>query len=330
MSFQGDFTHLIFKEEVTPGTAVTLSASDFNIPVLQASIEYEPNIEIDDENAKEATGYHYETLSNTGARWATITVSTYWRYSGTAATPPNVAKLAKACGATETVYGAVGVGWEDGITGDISTVTIGMRERERGSATQHIVKLFAGCMGNMTLSCEGIGKPLIANFKFMGKIVSNTDSSSAIALGTLNTANPLKYLGSSTTIMGSSLLVSSFAFDMGNDIQPKYKDSESTGIINFEIAKRSPRFSCNPLMERVATFDAYSKTVDMTTGSNEIAFNTNELIITLPRTQILTATEAEREGLKNWDFNLKCLNDDGTNANIADTSCWQLLQGAYS
>ena len=167
MSFQTKFNYIIAKTEVTAGTAVALSGTDFDWCPIDGTIEYTPTIEIDDENAKCANAEHGESESITGNQFATVSFSYKYRWSGAVATPPKMnTKLFPACGLTETVIGATGVKWEPLLAGDSAdgnSITIGVYEKERLASPQARLHTLAGCMGNAVFTCEGVGKPLIVS-----------------------------------------------------------------------------------------------------------------------------------------------------------------------
>ncbi len=331
MSYQDKYTHIIASIESVAGTAETIDTTDFNVLPIQESIENDNEIEFDDENAKEATGFHYETKSVSGVQIGTVSFSCYWRWSGTANVPVKQSKFIQACGTTEVINTTLGVDWEPKEIADIKTMTIEIHRRERGSITQHVVDKLAGCMGNCIISCEGVGKPVIAQYTFTGKVVSVADAAVAIALNTCDTADPEKFLLSTSSILGTSLMISSFQLDFGNVIEPKYDGSEATGFDSFQISEKHPRFSCNPFVERVATFDAYGIQKDMTVGVTTVTIGgSNHLAIKVPNGQLLTKANAVREGLSNWDINIKCLNNGAVDATVDAQSTFQLAQGTHA
>jgi len=331
MSFQDKYTQVIGALESVPGTAETIDTTDFDVAPIQESIENDNEVEFDDENAKEATGFHYETKSVSGVQMGTVSFNCYWRYSGTANLPVKQSKFLQACGTTEVINTSIGVDWEPKEVADITTMTIEIHRRERGSITQHIVDKLAGCMGNCIISCEGVGKPIIAQYTFSGKVVSNADAASAIALNTLDSGNPEKFILSPNTILGTSLLISSWQLDFGNVVEPKLDGSEASGFDSFQISEKHPRFSCDPYMDRVATFDAYGKQVAMTTGQSFITIGADDhLAIHIPNGQILTKSNAVREGLSNWDINIKCLNNGVVDSDIDAQSTFQIAQGTHA
>lgn len=191
-------------------------------------------------------------------------------------------------------------------------------------------------MGNMTIGAEGVGKPWVANFSFTGKLAeiksvedhpSLNITDKTVAEKMLNYKLDFHGLGLDT---GKSQKISTFSLDIGNEISPLIDQADSTGYAYYSITKRSPRFSCNPLMNGSfkTLFDSWkdNKTFSVVMRSND----GKGFTLRIPKAQTLTSAVASREGLINWDLNLKALRNDivlpEDNLNYQEVT-WELIIG---
>jgi len=313
---------LVAKKEdpINPGIPVPFNNGDFNVRIIDPIVT--PTIEADDEAGKYATGDHGEDVSIMGAQSATIDFSVKVSRVGNTITEPSWWKFAEACGCEITPYENTGLALQPKKSKDISTLTIRVYDIPRGaSGTPAACYTFAGCMGNMIIGAEGVGKPWIAQFSFTGKLVRVAEAEGAIPELSINNADStveklLNYdLSFGVGNNKSSQKISSFSLDVGNEISPLIDQSDETGYAYYAITKRSPRLSCNPLIDGSfeniynnwkgqATFPVKLKPAASDGG------NAGGYTLFLPRAQLLTAAIASREGLVNWDLNLKALRNN--------------------
>jgi hypothetical protein len=316
----------------------TPAASDFNTRIMNPEIS--PIIEWDDEASKFASGNHGEDEAVSGAQSATINFSIRLGIGTTIATAPKFTKFMNGCGLKETVHGATGVSFEPVKEYDNKTLTIWVYDIVTGGATPAgIIYKFAGCMGNVTVGCEGIGKPWIGSFSFTGKCVDIVDIAGAsIPQGmAFDTAHPEKFLNASVTIHSVTNQLTKFQLDAGNEISPLISQAEMTGYSYYQITNRQPRFSCDPIMSSVATEDVWGRMISGLTGLDTtyvgpISLTSNNFSLVAPKTQKVQANVSSREGIVSWDNNYRCLANGWTGsiaaAGIAPEVAWYLLIGS--
>lgn len=328
----------IIKLEATPGTAETPTATDFDLVLVDG--ELKPNIDFDSPNFN--TGSHAKLADIPGMKTGTFSCKVPLRPGDTVATAPKYAKLFKACGAIGAVEGTdKGYSLTPLNTGDTIPCTVWEVMIDRGATPAGIKQKLAGAMGNLKFGADGIGKPIYAEFTLTGKW-SGQEVIAAADVLTLNvctdpdTDNP--YTFTSATITGISGAISSFSLDAGNKVEPQLNPADSgTGQIDFfGITSRDPKFSANPLVTALATYNpmAIAEAATLATITIIVTTNSKPIKLTIPRVQQLSPELAVREGLKSWNLNYKCL-QNGTAASlavagIAVEAAWELLQGAKS
>lgn len=308
---------LVARKEETSGIPVTLTSADFDVRVRNPTVT--ATMEADDEASKYATGDHGEDVAVMGAQSASIEFSI--KMSSTdGTTSPKWWKFAEACGCEIKTYEnssstAIGKALQPRKVKDVSTMTINIYDIPRNFSSEAICYTFAGCMGNMTIGAEGVGKPWTANFSFTGKLVGmvgvQLDQVPELSIDDNVVAE--KMLNYEMEFGTDPKKISTFQIDVGNEISPLLDQSDPTGYAYYSITKRSPRFSCNPLID--GNFDADSKLISYSNWKNETTFPVtlkskvtgSGFTLYLPKTQQLTAGIANREGLVNWDLNLKAL-----------------------
>ena len=322
------------KDETNKGEYITMSDADFDVRIR--NIEITPTIEADDENSKHATGDHGEDNSIMGAQSATIAFAIRAAWGGDATTEPNWLKFAKACGCKATQTDSTsGVKIEPVKEYDGESMSIQVMDIQRGADASAIAYRFAGCMGNMVLAADGVGKPWMATFTYTGKIDSVTDVAAAdiLAITGASTVVGEKLLNAPVTLGGTAgQQISSFALDIGNDEQPEIDQSDPTGYKQYNIVARRPRLSVNPLQQLTSAHDIYTQTKDATTGACSIATSSAaapHFTITVPVGQSLAPALAAREGLLGWALNYKAMRNGTSDTSVSAECGWQLLQGAY-
>jgi len=339
--FQGSkLDFLVAKSETTAGTAITLAQADFDVDVIAESIEYTPEVPMDDENSARASGHHAENDSVPGMQTATVAFNVRYRWSGAVATAPALSKFLKACGLKGTAVSTTGYKWEPDESADVDTVTIGIFYRELGSTTQYRRITLAGCMGNCVMAGDNVEAPLILQFTFSGKIVSEADDATGIVENpnNLDSATPEKMGNTPVSYGGVSICVSTFSFDFGNVIEPVLCQSEATGVEYFHIGERHPRITTNPYILRISELDDYGKLKNGTPAAFTMAFSPNlpasgdnHLKINCPVTQMITMARSVREAKRANDLTLKVRKNDPFistyNASVGSTTSFQLLQG---
>jgi hypothetical protein len=317
---------VVAKLETTPGTAVAPASADFDVAIRNPEVTIA--IPPDEENSKSATGDHGEDAAIMGTQSGTINFAIRLCKGAALTTAPKWWKFAQACGLKEKTYTATGVSLQPMKEYDDKTLTIDVYDIQQGGATPSALRYrFAGCMGNMQIGADGIGKPYLGTFSFTGKLDSIADVAFASipALTSPDTNLPDVLLANTLTMGAVAQCASSFSLDLGNTINPMYCGSEATGIKYYSISERRPRFSYNPLSKLVATEDILTAVKAST--SKAVVMNSANMEILIPVTQLLAPGIANREGYVNWEYTLRCLRDSGANANVADEASFELLIG---
>lgn len=342
--FYSGLDFLVCKKEVTAGTPVALADADFDVQVIKDSIEFTPDVAIDDENSARATGEHKENDSVTGIVTATIAFNVRYNWGGAVNTSPNFNKLLHACGLKETSLTTTGIKFEPLASEDRETITIGYYQKEVASSPSYKEFIMAGCVGNVIIGAEGVGMPVIMQFTFTGKITTfGADQASPPTEDTANldTAVPEKMLGTATTFNSVGICLTNFQLDSGNVVSPIQCQDDSRGIESHFISERHPRLTFDPQTNKQSILDNCGIWTAGTGVPFEIQFSPDSpaagdshLKIIAPVCQILTKAEAEAEGLRTEDINLKVRGNDSfeTNydSNLDDNTTFQLLIGNYT
>ena len=325
---------LVAKAESVPGTAETLTAADFDVRVRNPEISI--NVEQDDEASKYARGDHGEDDVVMGVQSGTIGFSVRCAWSGTANVEPEWAKFALACGVAPHGYTTTGIGYQPLKANDEKTLTVWVYDIQRGASPKAVLYKYAGCCGTMQIGAEGVGKPWTIKFSFTGKLVDvdfNVASASIPALSSIDGTCTDKMLSNTFTIGETGRNISSFQLDVGNEVQPLFDQSDSTGIKHYGITSRKPRFTCNPLIKE--NEDDYNRMSYGTTGCPAfpaISMAAAHFTLTVPKPQLIASNVNAREGLVGFEQTYKCLANGVTGAVIDSAlpteATWELLQGA--
>jgi hypothetical protein len=330
-SFVSNLRCVVCKEEVTPGTAIAMADADFNTRIYAPEITLE--LPVDDENSKFGTGDHGEDESIPGTRSASVKLSTKISWGGAVATEPAWWKLLKGCGLVKKTYTTTGIAVQPKAAGDDTTLTMWVIDIIRGAAPSAIAYKLAGCMGDGSIFCDGIGKPWMLETTFKGKLTAIapiTAGADQFVLTGADTNLPETLCGNAVTMSAKTKKITSFKLAFGNDVQPQYNQGDASCIDFYGIVSRRPRLTMNPLMVTMSgDTDSHDPLTDfqaVTTGTGSIVGTHHTLNI--PRHQILTMAQAVREGLVGWDMNYKLLRNGSADAVLDAEVTWELLQGA--
>ncbi|MBD3387591.1 MAG: hypothetical protein GF414_01495 [Candidatus Altiarchaeales archaeon] len=302
----------------------TLDSSDHDVRIR--GVEFTPTVELDDEAAKYANGNHSEDVSITGATLGQVTFSVRMALPSAVNSTAKWWKFARGAGLTYNAYGATGYGLQPKKSGDETTMTIWVYDIQRGGTGNGIIYKMAGCCGSVVFSAESIGKPWIASFTFNGKLSSIEDVAAANLpdMYGLDSTCADKFLMDSVYVDGTAKKVSSFSLDTGNDVQPVYDQSDSTGISHYGIISRAPRLSINPLQTSLSDDDVWYRMTSGATGCpdtfpmhlGDTGANTQYSIMA-PKAQLLSNAISSREGLQAYDQNYKLLGN-GVTGSVSD------------
>jgi hypothetical protein len=297
---------------------------------------------VDDEASKYANGHHGEDEVVMGAQSAQVSFSVRMTCSAAVDSEPKWWKFAKGCGLEAVAWASAGIGLYPRKAYDEQTLTIWVYDIQRGATPTAVCYKMSGCMGNMVIGADGVGKPWVANFTFTGKmedIDMNIANADILELISPDTTCSDKMLNNTLLVGSTAINTSTFSFDPGNEIQPQINQAEATGYDYFAITSRKPRLSINPLMQ--ANRDVWGDLTSGLTGcpgTYELMLGDtgldNKYTLRIPKAQPISASLADREGLVNWDQNWKCLTNGTTgalaDADLTEEDTFELLQGSRS
>ena len=331
---------LVGKLETTPGTMETLTDADFDIRIRNPEVT--PTIELDDEASRWARGDHAEDDVITGAQSGQITFSVRMTKGTTSNTAPSWWKFANGCGLQSVNYTGKGYALQPRKAYDETTMTLWVMDIKRGANPTAIAYKFAGGMGNMVMTADGVGKPWMANFTFTGKLSSIATITNADILEKIiaDTACAEKFINNDALLGIHSHKISSFSLDIGNEISPVIDQSDPSGYAFYGVTGRKPRLTMNPLMD--SSHMIYNDIINGTTGCptfyagmvGSTGSDASHFSLHIPKAQIITANMGNREGLVSQELTIKCLGNGWTGA-VSDKDLdpevtWELLQGKRS
>jgi hypothetical protein len=188
----------------------------------------------------------------------------------------------------------------------------------------------------MQIGAEGVGKPWTIKFSFTGKLVDidfNVANASIPYINSIDGTCTDKMLSNTFTIDGTARAISAFQLDVGNEVQPLFDQSDSTGIKHYGITSRKPRFTCNPLI--VENVDDYGNLSAGLTGCPNmpvLSIAANHFTLKVPKGQLIASNVNSREGLVGFEQTWKCI-ANGVTGSVADAdlpaeATWELLQGS--
>ena len=321
---------MAIKAETTPGTWIEPDVMDIRF----RNIEVSPTLPVDDENSNYGTGDHGEDESLSGAQSGTVSAMVKLAWSGTVTVEPKNWTALKPCGCDVVTYTTTGLGLVGRKSTDCTTYSVAVYDTELGATPVTTIYKFAGCVGNAVIGADGIGAPWQAALSYQGKLYDVVDGT-LLALSGNDTTVAETLINNSTTVLGdsSNFLISSFSFDLGNVINPVFAQGDigsvtsyGTGFDKFVITERRPRLSINPLAVKQASVDWLDDFLTESTGATTISGTNLEL--TLLKSQLISPAIANREGLVNWDYNLKALRYGTASGQYVAEDTWELLQGA--
>lgn len=317
---------LVFVKEVTAGTPVAPTDNDFDVRCRE--VEFTPDIQGGDEDSKFTTGDYGEDIAISGIQGATFNSMVKVAQGSALDVAPKWDKLIYGCGAVGTSYLGTGYGWEPLQAGDKQTLTAVKTEISDDGTPVGLSDNCAGVMGNFTISAEGVGAPIKMGFEWKGKFSSLTDipNGSIVSLTNPDTSIGSKLMNGSASIWGQELCLQSFNFNAGNTVEYLPCPSDATGILTSTIVNRQPRMTMTLIAPPASTFNPFA---DLTNEVEELVIlSFGGFTLTIPRAQILSYTETDLNGRLGYELTLKCNRNAGADANLADESTWQLLQGA--
>ncbi|MEM1207761.1 MAG: hypothetical protein AAGI54_00710 [Planctomycetota bacterium] len=277
------------KVEATKGAAETLAAADFAILAFNASLQ--SAIEFEDRAPVGlAAG---QLVGSPGVHAGRATFSVELRGSGTAGTAPAWAAALQGCGLTVTNIPGTSDAYAP--TADLDTqktVTIALVEDGRR-------KVLRGAMGNAVINGQRNGNKLMVDFDFQGIWVTPTDDAQPAGI-THETTKPIRFAGGTFTVDAASQKVSTFRFDLGNDVQMRADVEDASGLCHAYIADRRPVAGFDPESDVVANDDLHADFLTATTRAFDATFGTlagNRAVLDIDRLQIQNPQTEDRSGL---------------------------------
>lgn len=276
---------MAFADEVTPGTAVSLtSATCFCFdPTIQAEIPMHKRV---------ATGSLSQLPAIPGGYRAKLTFSVEL-CGGGSSVPPVWAELLAYCGMT--VSSNV---WSfTSSTASYKTATIGIYEDGR-------FKTMKGCMG--TWSLEGkAGEPLMVKFEFTGVWIGPTDA--ALPALPAFAVIPPRFASATLTVGSYQPKVSKFSLEAGNTVALIEDVSSVAAYSRAIVVDRNCKGKMDPLAELIATYDAYGLWIAGTTAALSVVVGSvtdNTITIAAPYLQKENIQEGNRNDMTtdDWDF----------------------------
>lgn len=317
------------KAESTPGTKETLADTDFNVKLDGSEGAYD--LQFDDTSSRYHTGGYNSGPVVHGIQGSGMKTNCMVHDGNAIDSAPKQGKFMEACGYKETIYTSAGVSYQDSPDADLQTITLNNIAVSQGSTDGIIVDEYAGCMGNMVISAESIGKPVKIAYDFKGKLsgVSDQTRASLLELTSPDTSIVKPFQGGNSVTIGSfASCIQSFSLDCGNVIAPTLCKSDDTGIKYFSKMSSDPILTMVILLDTVSNYDYLTKVIAETKEPGLITWGNWSIIA--PQMQILTPVRQDANGLEALQLSFKLLRNGGTNSDLENESSHMILQGATS
>jgi hypothetical protein len=283
--------------ETTPGTAETLTSSDGAHNIYEATLT--PSIDFVE---RPVQGGFARVASVPSGYRGQCTFTTYFDgWDGSSSKPAWASKFFPACGwvlkGGTNIYRPV----TEAPGSNVKTLTIELyRDGRKAQLT--------GAMGSFTINITP-GQPPSINWTFEGVWQGVSDAS--VPSPTLPTEKPLRYAGENADAAWNSarMCFQTATIESGNTlyVRPCGRNAASqaaAGFVNALVTDRLPRATINPDATLVATQDRYGKLLDMSEHTLEInipgaagAVSDASVDISMPDAQLVSAADADREGL---------------------------------
>lgn len=283
-----------FKLESTPGTDETLASSDFDFKAF--NISYSP--EVEEYKRVYATGNFSKFASVMGKRMASVSFTVDLSMPTDTSSEPTYGKCLKACGLNQSFGSISGVFYMTSALYSNTSATIEIVEKLEGTSASQVVVKLKGCVGNVKIVFDSIGKPAKLEFEFKGAISSITDRSfsSILTPGSFDTTVPPVLMSATITAFSELLKLDKFSMDLGNQIEMEMDASEETGYKQAHVVNRNPVWSADPYLALIATNSHYARWTGGTLGSLSLTLGST-ITLAAPAIQIVKAfNPGERSG----------------------------------
>lgn len=280
------------KVEAVPGTTETLAAADGFIPEnVNLSFKYGDN-----QNSG-LTGVLSQEAGAVGMQVGDLSFRVALKGSGTAGVAPEWRVPIMACGFSETISGGVSVTYAP--AAPESYFTFGVEYPGLGGGGEDLIFRLAGCQGNVKFAWKG-GELMWADFSMQGVIATAPADGTQLAVPTWQTTAPQAFLAPVMTFQGvSGLAFETFELDMGNAIAIRPNANAATGALTAQITDRRPRGSVDIELEKLATFNPYTRITANTTGAvamTAIGAAGNKVAISSPKVRFFGIDHGVRAG----------------------------------
>lgn len=293
---------LAVKQETTPGTAESLSASEGNLVVFDPDMQ--ANIDM---QSRDGAGHLGQRAAVPGAYSAQCTFSVELGGSGSVGAPtPNWAStLLPACGWTDgdadDTYEPESLDPSDG-SANTKTLTLGLYEDGR-------FKSMRGCMGTFQITGTA-GQRVMVEFTFTGIWVDDPTDVSLIE-PSYDTVTPLRFADCDLQVNAKHLRLAELTVDAGNDVQLREDAEDVSGYAYAYIAGRAPSVTVNPEAVLVATEDRFGDWLDreevaLALAIPDVSADGNRVDIDAPKLQYMNVQAADRNGLVVDDLTFQC------------------------
>lgn len=269
---------LAAKIETTPGTPISLSASDAVFNVFDSQIT--PAIEFTPREGQSSFSPLHGTL---GAYGGTVTFS-HELAPGSGALPAWAATFLPACGWVAT--GSVYTPRTEAPGTNVKTLTIGMYQ-------DGVFKSIRGAMGTFVIRCES-GKPVMLDFTFTGLWVAPSDV--AIIAPTYPTLKPLRFVSAGVLIGAWAPKIATLTIDAGNEVILREDANDAAGYSTALATGRRMTGSLTPESELIATKDYHGEWLSMVEQALAVVLSSGGIgwSIAAPKLQFTNVSESER------------------------------------
>ena len=204
-----------------------------------------------------------------------------------------------------------------------STSTIAIYDTTQCGTAASVEYKLGGAMANsFTLASESAGKPYIMNFSMNGKVVgvsevlgssipafNESGSIHTIASKMLNTNITITKLNSDGSdffpAVSESFCTNTLSLDAGLALSEIMCQSDSSGLLGYQITGRDERITIDPLLEKISDFDFWSAMTTENPYKLEIVGQGVE--ITVPYGQIITSDGSDDNGLRRLSITMRPL-----------------------
>ncbi len=286
--------HVAVKVEGTEGTDSVPADADVIAPAFD--VEWTPTFEVPERKPMQSSFSQLQRIA--GERSAQITFATELKGSGAAGTAPtNLSAPFLACGLGETIVGGISVTYAPASQGT-STFTVETREGSTDGTVK--IKKIVGARGTFVLE-HTKGERVMVLFTFTGRYVEPTEGGAQFVSPAI-AAVPEPFLNVSLSFQSvATLLIQALTVDLGNTVVLRNDVNEATGNFSAAITNRIMVGTIDPEETDLATINFWNQLTTNAEGSLTYTLGAsagNITTVTLPKTQITNAGQADRDGIR--------------------------------